>query len=75
MPTYIQALRDMQQVCRYGCDRNVLVENELFTPREFEKYRLHRVPNAAEVFREVKVPKGSTYFFFGARFSVAESAN
>lgn len=69
MPTYIKAVRDVQFTGRYGCGLDVIVKDELFTRREFERNRLHLVPDAPAVFHEVKVPKGSTYFFFGARFS------
>lgn len=46
-------------------DGNILIGNELFTEKEFNK--LPFVYAAA--FERVDIPKNKTYWFFGARFA------
>ena len=44
-------------------DNNILIQNELYTEREKEKY------NIPDKYCDiVNVSKNTTYFFFGARF-------
>ena len=45
-------------------DGNILVQNELYTPKEKEKYN---IPD--KCLETVEVKKTDIYWFFGARFS------
>ena len=68
---YFKALRDAQRweypLNFYDTERDVLVKNEIFTEREYKKFNLCKYP---EFFEKVTVSKKSTYFVFGARFSL-----
>ena len=50
-----------------GVSNGILVANELYTPKEFEK-----LANCPEWFEVVEISKRSTYWFFGARFESTE---
>ena len=52
---------------RQGVSNGILVANELYTPKEFEK-----LANCPEWFEIVEISKRSTYWFFGARFGGVE---
>lgn len=45
------------------CDDSILIANELYTPREKERFAI-----SDEAVDAVQVSKRSVYFFFGARF-------
>ena len=68
---YFKALRDAQRwefpLKFFDTGRSVLVKNEIFTEREYKKLNLCKYP---EFFEKVTVSKKSTYFVFGARFSL-----
>jgi hypothetical protein len=55
---------------------NILVKDELFTQKEYEKIRYNFLKmgkgNAIlkSKFELIEIPKNKTYFFFGARFSI-----
>lgn len=46
-----------------------LVENELYTSKEFEKLKSIYTDIQENDFTIVNIPKNKTYCFFGARFS------
>lgn len=54
---------------------NILIANELYTIREFEKIRYNfmkiggSTTKLKDKFDLVDIPKNKTYFFFGARFA------
>ena len=54
---------------------NILIANELYTIREFEKIRYNFMKMSdstvelKDKFNLVDIPKNKTYFFFGARFA------
>ena len=50
-------------------DGNILVANELYTEKEFNKLPFVY----AGAFERVEVPKSQTYMFFGARFQKTTS--
>jgi len=45
-------------------DGSILVENELYTPEEIERYRIN-----PQFYEAVEVAEGDTYYMFGARFA------
>lgn len=47
----------------------ILVENELYTRKEFEKLKSIYTDIQENDFTIVNIPKNKTYYFFGARFS------
>lgn len=47
----------------------ILVENELYTSKEFEKLKSIYTDIQENDFTIVNIPKNKTYCFFGARFS------
>lgn len=48
---------------------HILVENELYTSKEFEKLKSIYTDIQENDFTIVNIPKNKTYCFFGARFS------
>lgn len=46
----------------------ILVENELYTSKEFEKLKSIYTDIQENDFTIVNIPKNKTYYFFGARF-------
>lgn len=46
-----------------GIGNGILIANELYTPKEFNK-----IANCPAWFEPVQVSKRAIYFFFGARF-------
>lgn len=50
-------------------DGNILVAEELYTEKEFNKLPFVY----AGAFERVEIPKGQTYTFFGARFQKKQS--
>jgi hypothetical protein len=54
---------------------NILVANELYTVREFEKIRYNFLKMGGspsklkDKFSLIDIPNNKTYFFFGARFA------
>ena len=50
-------------------DGNILVANELYTEKEFNKLPFVY----AGAFERVEIPKSETYWFFGARFQKQQS--
>ena len=52
-------------------DGNILIAEELFTEKEFNK-----LPYVyAGAFERIDIPRNSTYWFFGARFQKQELKN
>lgn len=49
---------------RQGVPDSILIANELYTPKEFE-----RLANCPAWFELVEIPKSKIYFCFGARFA------
>ncbi|SCJ99954.1 Uncharacterised protein [uncultured Eubacterium sp.] len=47
-----------------GVPDSILIANELYTPKEFE-----RLANCPAWFELVEIPKSKIYFCFGARFA------
>ena len=45
-------------------DGSILVENELYTPEEIERYRIK-----PQFYEAVEVSKDKVYYMFGARFA------
>ena len=59
---YYQVKPEFDQKNR--CDGSILVANELYTPREKERFAI-----SDETVDAVQVSKRSIYFSFGARFA------
>ena len=49
---------------------HVFVENELYLKRELEKLFIDVDKQLPDFIKPVEVPKGQTYWFFGARFEL-----
>lgn len=64
-PQYDNKTRYKWNNHRQGVPDGILIANELYTPKEFEK-----LANCSAWFDTVEISKKCTYFFFGARFAV-----
>ena len=54
---------------------HVFVEDELYLPRELEKLGINIEYKLPDFIKPVEVPKGQTYWFFGARFEMEKVQN
>jgi len=61
---YFQVKREYDNAKRK--DGSVLIQNELYTPKEITKYQIN-----PECLTEINIPSGTTYFCFGARFPMS----
>lgn len=63
-PQYDNKVRYKWNNHRQGVPDSILIANELYTPKEFE-----RLANCPAWFELVEIPKSKIYFYFGARFA------
>ena len=63
-PQYDNKTRYTWNNHKQGVPNGILIANELYTPKEFEK-----LANCPEWFDIVEFSKRAVYFFFGARFA------
>ena len=63
-PQYDNKTRYTWNNHKQGVPNGILIANELYTPKEFEK-----LANCPEWFDIVEISKRSVYWFFGARFA------
>lgn len=63
-PQYDNKTRYTWNNHKQGVPNGILIANELYTPKEFEK-----LANCPEWFDIVEISKRAVYFFFGARFA------
>ena len=66
-PQYDNKIRYTWNNHRQGVNNGILIANELYSPKEFEKLSI--CPEWVEV---VEIPKNKIYWFFGARFENTE---
>ena len=64
-PQYDNRTRYTWNNHRQGVSNGILIANELYTPKEFEKLAM-----CPAWFDKVNISKRRTYFFFGARFEM-----
>ena len=64
-PQYDNKTRYIWNNKRQGVADSILIANELYTPKEFEK-----LANCPACFDAVEISKKRTYFSFGARFAM-----
>lgn len=63
-PQYDNKVRYKWNNHSQGVPDSILIANELYTPKEFE-----RLTNCPLWFEVVEIPKSKIYFCFGARFA------
>lgn len=63
-PQYDNKTRYTRNNKGQGVSNGILIANELYTPKEYEK-----LMNCPAWFELVEIPKNKIYFFFGARFA------
>lgn len=71
METYMQAVESRQVYKRTGGSRSSIVEGELFTLKEFIRFKLDTLPRSW--FRQVRVSRRQTFRMFGARFPMSDA--
>ena len=71
METYMQAVESRQVYKRTGGSRSCIIQDELFTLREFARFKLDARPRMW--FRQVRVSRRQTYRLFGARFPMSDA--
>lgn len=64
-PQYDNKTRYKYSYHGQGVPNGILVSNELYTPKEFEKLAM-----CPAWFDIVEIPKNKIYWFFGARFEM-----
>ena len=64
-PEYDNKTRYKWNNKRQGVPHSILIANELYTPKEFEK-----LANCPAWFDTVEISRKRTYFSFGARFAM-----
>lgn len=71
MEVYMQAVESRQVYKKTDGRRSSIIEDELFTLREFACFRLDALPRSW--FRQVRVSHQQTFRMFGARFPLSDA--
>ena len=71
METYMQAVESRHVYHKTEGRLDSIIEDELFTLREFSRFKLDALPRSW--FRQVRVSRRQTFRLFGARFPMSDA--
>lgn len=71
METYMQAVESRHVYHKTDGRLDSIIEDELFTLREFSRFKLDALPRSW--FRQVRVSRRQTFRMFGVRFPMSDA--